>query len=187
MKNIFKDLKLNFIMLLLFGFLFPLVIWGIGLFFPAQANGLPVYRKGALVGYENIGQNFYSKKYFWGRPSAVNYDASAAAGSNKGPTNEEYLEEVKKRTDYFLKNNPGVKKSDIPSELVTASGSGLDPDISPQAAYIQARRIAVQRKLHESIINRIIKQHIEPPLLGFLGPEKVNVFKLNLALDEIRK
>ena len=104
MKTILKDIKLNFATLILFGLLFPLSIWAIGLLFPAQANGLPIYKDGQLIGFENIGQKFYSDKYFWGRPSAVDYNAAATGGSNKGPTNPEYLAEVEKRIEEFLKN-----------------------------------------------------------------------------------
>ena len=102
MKNIFKDIKLHFSTLILFGLLFPLLIWAIGLIFPNQSSGLPIYKEGQLVGFENIGQKFYSDKYFWGRPSAVDYNAASTGGSNKGPSNPEYLNEVEKRIEYFL-------------------------------------------------------------------------------------
>ena len=101
MKNILKDIKLNFATLILFGLLFPLSIWAIGLLFPNQANGLPIYKNGELIGFENIGQKFYSDKYFWGRPSAVDYNAAATGGSNKGPTNPDYLAEVEKQNSRF--------------------------------------------------------------------------------------
>jgi len=187
MKDLFKDIKLNFITMIMFGLLFPLIICCIGQLFPVQANGFPIYKNGILAGFENVGQNFYSDKYFWGRPSAVNYDASASAGSNKGPTNKEYLNEVENRIKNFLKRNSGVKRADIPSELVTASGSGLDPHISLQAAYIQVKRVAKARNLNKTIINSLLKKYTEYPLFGVLGPQKINVLKLNLALDKMSK
>ena len=109
-KNILKDIKLNFATLILFGLLFPLSIWAIGLLFPAQANGLPIYKNGELIGFENIGQKFYSDKYFWGRPSAVDYNAAATGGSNKGPTNPDYLAEVEKQNSRFLSKKSRSKK-----------------------------------------------------------------------------
>jgi len=186
MESILKDLKLNFVTLILFGLLFPLSIWAIGLIFPAQANGSPIYKDGNLIGFENIGQKFYSDKYFWGRPSAVEYNAASTGGSNKGPTNPEYLTEVEKRIDEFLQRNPEVKRNEIPSDLVTASGSGIDPHISPQAAIIQIPRVAKARNLDKQVVRKLVGQHIEKPLFGLFGTEKVNVLKLNLALDELK-
>ncbi len=186
MKNILKDIKLHFTTLILFGLLFPLLIWVIGLIFPNQANGLPIYKNGELIGFENIGQKFYSDKYFWGRPSAVDYNAASTGGSNKGPTNPEYLNDVEKRIEEFLQKNPEVKRNEIPSDLVTASGSGIDPHISPQAALIQIPRVAKARNLDKQVVRKLVEQHIEKPLFGLFGTEKVNVLKLNLALDELK-
>ncbi len=187
MKNILKNIKLHFATLILFGLLFPLLIWVIGMIFPPQANGLPVYKDGKLVGFENIGQKFYSDKYFWGRPSAVDYNAAATGGSNKGPTNPDYLAEVEKRIEDFLEKNPEVKRNEIPSDLVTASGGGLDPHISPQAAFIQIPRIANERGIERTVIKKLVEENIEPPLFGMFGTEKVNVLKLNMELDELNK
>jgi K+-transporting ATPase ATPase C chain len=186
MRTMFKDIKLHFSTLILFGLLSPLLIWGIGLLFPAQANGLPIYKDGKLVGFENIGQKFYSDKYFWGRPSAVDYNAAATGGSNKGPTNPDYLSEVEKRIQEFLHKNPEVKRNEIPSDIVTASGGGLDPHISPQGAYIQIARVADARSLDRNKLRELVNEHIESPFLGMFGPERVNVLKLNLALDELK-
>jgi len=185
MKAIFKDIKLNFSTLILFGLLFPILIWVVGLIFPSQANGLPIYKEGNLIGFENIGQKFYSDKYFWGRPSAVDYDASSTGGSNKGPTNPEYLAEVETRIQEFLNKNPEVKRSEIPSDLVTASGGGLDPHISPQAAFIQIPRVANERNIDKDVLRKLVEDHIESPFLGMFGTERVNVLKLNLALDKM--
>ncbi|MCK6619029.1 MAG: potassium-transporting ATPase subunit KdpC [Calditrichaceae bacterium] len=185
MKAILKDLKLHFATLILFGLLFPLLIWAIGLLFPHQSNGLPIYKEGKLIGFENIGQKFYSDKYFWGRPSAMDYNGASTGGSNKGPTNPEYLAQVEERIQQFLDKNPGVKRSEIPSELVTASGSGLDPHISPQGARIQVARVAAARNLDPERVRQLVESHIEAPLLGLFGTARVNVLKLNLALDEM--
>jgi potassium-transporting ATPase KdpC subunit len=127
--NIKSIIILGFSTLLLFGIFYPLAMVGIGQLVQERANGLPIYRGKTLVGYENIGQSFHSPKYFWGRPSAVNYDASSTGGSNLSPTNPEYLEMVETRMDSLLKYHPGLNKEDIPVDLVTASGSGLDPNI----------------------------------------------------------
>lgn len=184
--KILKDIKLHLLSVIIFGLLFPVLIWAIGLLVSQQANGLPVYKVGKLIGYENIGQKFHSNKYFWGRPSAVDYDASTSGGSNKAPNNKEYLSQVENRINAFLKNNPEVKRSEIPSELVTASGSGLDPHISPQGAIVQVPRIAKERNIDRKKIMELILRHSEKPLLGLFGTERVNVLKLNLALDELR-
>ena len=185
--KILNDIKLHLVTVIMFGLFFPLLIWGIGRFFPNQANGLPIYKSGKLVGFENIGQNFHSDKYFWGRPSAVDYNAASTGGSNKATTNPEYLEHVKKRIDEFLLKNPEVKRSEIPSDLVTASGCGIDPHISPQTAFIQITRIAKERNLDRQKVKQLVINHIEKPLLGLFGTERVNVLRLNLALDELKK
>ncbi len=136
--------------------------------------------------YENIGQNFTKDKYFNSRPSAVGYNAAGSGGSNKGPSNPDYLAEVQARIDTFLVHNPEVKKSDIPSDLVTASGSGLDPNISVQAAKVQVKRIAKIRNMKKPIYNSLLNNNTEKPLLGLFGTEKINVLKLNLALDNLK-
>jgi K+-transporting ATPase ATPase C chain len=138
------------------------------------------------VGYANIGQKFTGDQYFWSRPSAVDYNAAGSAGSNKGPSNPDYLQTVQDRIDTFLVHNPGIKKEDIPAELVTTSGSGLDPDLSPAAAKVQAKRIAAIRKIDEQKLLALIDQQTVKPLLGMFGPAKVNVLKLNVALDQLK-
>src|SRR5215510_13697171 len=134
-KNVIISLKLTLVLLLLLSGIYPLVIAGIGKIRSDGGNGEKVEVNGKVVGYANIGQKFTDDKYFQGRPSAVDYNAAGSAGSNKGPTNPDYLKQVQDRIDTFLVHNPGVKKEEIPAELVTASGSGLDPDISPASAY----------------------------------------------------
>ena len=141
---------------------------------------------GKVVGYANIGQKFTEDKYFWGRPSAVDYNAAGSAGSNKGPSNPDYLKQVQGRIDSFLVHNPAVKNEEIPAELVTASGSGLDPDLSPAGATIQIKRIAAVRKLDASKLISLVNKQTEKPLLGLFGPAKVNVLKLNIELDKLK-
>src|SRR5258708_816473 len=188
MKTYFLPaLKLTVILLVLLSGLYPLIIAGIGKFTPGHGDGETVEYKGRVVGYVNIGQKFTKDQYFWSRPSAANYQADAGAGSNKGPANPDYLKDVKARIDTFLKHNPDIKREDIPAELVTSSGSGLDPDLSPVGAKIQAARIAKVRKLSVEQVNKIVDDHTEKPLLGLFGPPKVNVLKLNVALDELKK
>lgn len=136
--------------------------------------------------YANIGQSFTGDQYFQGRPSAVQYNAAGSGGSNKGPYNKAYLDTVKARIATFHVHNPTVARADIPVELVTASGSGLDPDISPQAAIVQVSRISAVRHIPEVALLSLIQQHTVKPLLGIMGPEKVNVLKLNIALNEIK-
>jgi K+-transporting ATPase ATPase C chain len=181
------SLKITVILLVLLSGLYPLVIAGIGKFTPGQGDGETVMYKGRVVGYANIGQKFTKDEYFWSRPSAANYQADASAGSNKGPTNADYLKDVEKRIDTFMVHNPTVKRSQIPAELVTASGSGLDPDLSPEGAKIQVARIAKVRNIPAAQIDKIIDDQTEQPLLGLFGPPKVNVLKLNVALDELKK
>jgi K+-transporting ATPase ATPase C chain len=115
----------------------------------------------------------------------VDYNAAGSGGSNKGPSNADYLQQVSDRIDTLLKYNPGIRKADIPAEMVTASGSGLDPDISVQGAIIQIRRIAVARNVEERVVAQLVVDHTQKPVLGLFGPTSVNVLKLNLALDKL--
>lgn len=143
-----------------------------------------------IVGATLVGQRFTSDRYFWGRPSsagAQGYDASASAGSNKGPTNVKYLDEVAARRDSFLHRHYYLHPSDVPAEMLTASGSGLDPDISPESAYIQVRRVATARRLSEQTVRKLVDRSVEYPLMGIMGTAKVNVLLLNLRLDEMTK
>ncbi|MGZ3750824.1 MAG: K(+)-transporting ATPase subunit C [Mucilaginibacter sp.] len=182
------SIKITIILLVILSGLYPLAIAGIGKLTTGHGDGETLQYKGRVVGFANVGQRFTKDQYFWSRPSAVDYKADASAGSNKGPTNPDYLnKDVKGRIDTFLKHNPGVTKQQIPAELVTASGSGLDPDLSPAGAKIQAARIAKVRGISEQQILALVDEHTEKPLLGLFGPPKVNVLKLNIALDELKK
>jgi K+-transporting ATPase ATPase C chain len=153
---------------------------------PGHGDGETLEAKGRIVGYARIGQKFTEDKYFRGRPSAVDYNAAGSAGSNKGPSNPDYLSVVQARIDTFIAHNPGIKKEQIPADLVTASGSGLDPHISPAAAFVQVKRIAQTRHLPEAKVEELVRQQIERPFLGIFGPEKVNVLRLNMELDKLK-
>lgn len=181
------SIKLTLILIVLTAGIYPLAIAGIGKFTPGKGDGETITYKGRVVGYANIGQKFTKDEYFWGRPSAVDYNAAGSGGSNKGPSNPDYLKQVEGRIDDFLKHNPGVTRSQIPAELVTASGSGLDPDLSPAGAKVQVARVAKVRGLSVDAVNKLVDEHTEQPLLGLFGPAKVNVLKLNVALDGLKK
>ena len=182
-KNLIISLKLTLVMIIICAVLYPLLIAGIGKANPGGGKGKTVSVNGKVVGYELIGQKFADDKYFWGRPSAVEYNAAGSAGSNKGPSNPDYLQIVQARIDSFLVHNPGIKKEEIPADLVTASGSGLDPDISPASASIQVKRVAAIRHLPQEKLRALVDHHIEKSLLG---PDKVNVLQLNIDLDNLK-
>lgn len=185
-KYIWPSVKLTLFMVLVLAVLYPALIAAISKAAPGRGKGRTVSVNGKVVGYENVGQRFTEDKYFNGRPSAVNYNAAGSGGSNKAASNPDYQKTVRERIDTFLVHNPGVKKEDIPAELITASGSGLDPDISPVAALIQVKRIAAVRHLSETKLMTLVSDHTERPLMGIAGPSKVNVLKLNIALDTLR-
>lgn len=184
-KHILPAIKLTVFTILLFAVVYPLVVWGIAQFSTNQGKGKVVLHNGKTY-YSNVGQTFTDDKYFWSRPSAVDYNAGGSGGSNKGPSNKEYLQEVQARIDTFLVHNPGVDKSEIPVDLITASGSGLDPHISVQAAKVQIKRIAKVRGIPELNLVQLIDSKTEKPLLGLFGPVKINVLELNIALDNLK-
>ncbi|PWT79219.1 MAG: potassium-transporting ATPase subunit C [Bacteroidetes bacterium] len=185
-QHILPAIRLTAICIIFFCVVYPAFIWLVALASPGHGDGERVSVENRVVGYAKIGQSFTEDKYFWGRPSAVGYNAAASGGSNKGPSNPDYLKDVQSRIDSFLLHNPGVKTGQIPSELVTASGSGQDPDLSPAGAYIQAARIAKARGISQDKINALIDRHIDKPLLSLMGPEKVNVLLLNIDLDKLK-
>lgn len=178
-------IKLTILSIILFMIGYPLAVWAIAQLTDGHGRGQVIVHNGRKY-YANIGQQFTEDRYFWSRPSAVNYNAAGSGGSNKGATNEAYLKQVGERIDTFLAHNPGVDKSLIPVDLITASASGLDPDFSIQAARVQVKRIAAVRKISEAELNKLIDEHIEAPLWGIFGPGKINVLKLNIALDNLK-
>ena len=179
-------IKLTVLTILLFVVMFPITIWSVAKFAPNSGKGEIVEYNGQKF-YTNIGQSFTQDQYFWSRPSAVNYNAAGSGASNKGASNEEYLKVVQARIDTFLIHHPNVHKSEIPVDLITASGSGLDPNISVQAAKVQIKRIAQLRNIDELKLNQLVQNQTEGPLWGIFGPEKINVLKLNIALDDMSK
>jgi K+-transporting ATPase ATPase C chain len=185
-QHFFPALRLTLVCIVVFMGLYTLLMWGIAQAAPANGKGETVSVNNKVVGYKLEGQNFTADKYFNSRPSACGYNAAGSGASNKGPSNPDYLKDVQNRIDTFLVHNPSVKKEDIPSELVTASGSGLDPDLSPKGAYAQVPRIAKTRNISEEKINVLVAQQIQKPLLGLFGPEKVNVLELNIDLDKLK-
>ncbi|MGD0174883.1 MAG: potassium-transporting ATPase subunit KdpC [Anaerolineales bacterium] len=174
---------------LITGFLYPLSVTGIAqLVFPHQANGSLIVRNGKVTGSSLIGQSFDDPKYFWGRLSATSgfpYNAAASSGSNLGPLNPALIAAVRARITALHAADPGNTQP-IPVDLVTASGSGLDPNISIAAALYQASRVALARGLTESAVIALVNEYTEGRQLGFLGESRVNVLQLNLALDAIQ-
>lgn len=184
-KYFLPAMKLTALSLALLAGLYTLILLGLAQFAPDKGQGEKITQNGKAY-YTNIGQAFTMDKYFWSRPSAVHYDASESGGSNKAPGNSEYLHTVQTRIDSFLAHNPSIEKSQIPVDLVTASGSGLDPNISVEAAEVQVKRIARVRHLPEQALVQLVSKYVEYPFLGLFGPKKINVLKLNLALDQLQ-
>ncbi len=182
--NLLPAIRLTLVCAVIFACIYPLMIYGIAQLAPNHGKGEIISHNGKTY-YTNIAQSFTDDKYFSSRPSAAGYNAAGSSGSNKGPTNPDYLAQVKARIDTFLVHNPGITAGQIPSELVTASGSGLDPHLSVEAARVQVKRIAKQRSISEQQVESLIAEHTEKPLMGLFGTEKINVLKLNIALDNL--
>jgi len=179
----FKMTILTFVLLAIF---YPFIVWAIAQLSPNQGKGFLIEANGKSY-YKNVGQKFSEDQYFWSRPSAVDYNAAGSGASNKAGSNPEYIKEVEGRINHFMAKNPNVNKAQIPTEMVTASGSGLDPHLSVDALEIQVSRIAKIRGLDEDELIQLIHNHIENPLWGIFGPQKVNVLELNIALDNFAK
>ncbi|ENU25480.1 potassium-transporting ATPase subunit KdpC [Acinetobacter modestus] len=154
------------------------------LLFPKQANGSLIELNGKIVGSSLVGQNFVSEQYFHGRPSAVSYNVDGMAGSNLATSNPDLQTQIKERTVQFAQNNH-ITEQQVPNEMVTASGSGIDPDISPESALLQVKRVAQQHHLPEQQVRDLVQQQIQPAQFGVYGQARVNVLQLNLALDQL--
>ncbi len=186
-EQILPALRLKLFMTVLLGVAYPLAMTGVSqLIFPKQSNGSLITAGGKVIGSELIGQGFAKPEYFHPRPSnagANGYDATASGGFNQGPTNQKLIDRVKAAVEQFRKENPDYS-GPIPADLVTASGSGLDPHISPDSARAQAARIAKARGMTTGAVEQLVNEFTEGPDLGLLGEPRVNVLKLNLSLDQ---
>jgi len=183
-KNLITAVLMTIATTVLLGIVYPLVVTGLAqLIFPRQANGQLIRKDGKIIGSAIIGQGFSGAAYFHSRPSAAGngYDAANSNGSQYGPTNQKLVDRVNGDVAKLRAENPGVP---VPVDLVTTSGSGLDPHITPAAAKFQVHRVAAERKASETEIERLIAEHTENRQWGFLGEPRVNVLELNLALDE---
>jgi len=186
LKQLVSAFRITLVLTILTGLLYPGAVTALSqLLFRQQANGSLIEKDGRIVGSALIGQAFTRPEYFHPRPSAAGsdgYDASASSGSNLGPTSRKLIDRIQADVEKFRKENPGYQ-GPIPADIVTASGSGLDPHISPASAQAQAFRVAKARGVSVDQVNRLIAQNTETPTLGFLGDARVNVLQLNLALD----
>jgi K+-transporting ATPase ATPase C chain len=184
-KEIKQAILFTIVTMLLLGGGYHVVLWAIGrVAFPTQADGSLIRRPdGTIIGSRLIAQKFTRPEYFQPRPSGVDYNAASTGGSNYGPSNPDHLKAVQARLDAITKQE-GVTAGQVPSEMVTASGGGLDPHIPPAAAALQASRVASARGVSVDRVRDLIQAHTEPPTFGFLGRARINVLELNVALDE---
>ncbi len=187
--RIWVAVKMTIVFTLLTGIGYPIAIVGLAhVLFPHQADGSLVMRDGQVVGSRLIGQNFAAARYFHPRPSAAGdkgYDAASSSGSNLGPTNKQLIETVRSRASTLREHELGINHNELPVDMVTASGSGLDPEITPAAAEVQIPRVAQTRRLSQDAVRALISTHTRGRQFGLLGEPGVNVLELNLALDRM--
>jgi len=185
LKHIYPAVALTIVLTVLLGIIYPFTVTGLSeILFKEKARGSLIEREGRVIGSRLIGQSFKSPGYFHSRPSAAGsgYDAAASGATNLGPTSKQLFEEqINRRANQLHAENPNAQ---IPIDLITSSGSGLDPHISPAAAEFQISRIARERRMSEDVVRRLVRKHIEGRQFGVLGEPRVNVLELNLALDE---
>ena len=189
MRTLITAIAMTIALTLVTGIVYPIAVWGIAqVLFAWQANGSLVMRGGQVVGSALIGQNFAAAKYFHPRPSAAGdkgYDASNSGASNLGPTNRKLVDATKAALHKVLQENPGTLPAQVPIDLVTASASGLDPEISPAAAELQVARVAKARGLSEAVVLAVVHDNVRPRFAELFGEPGVNVLELNLALDRM--
>lgn len=187
-KMVWKNVRVSLLLLIMCGVMYPLLMTGVSqLIFPEQADGSLIKdEEGKVIGSELIGQHFTDPSYFSGRVSSVGYDASGSGSANYAPSNEEMIARTKADMELFLERNPGVSREDIPADLLTNSGSGLDPHISPMAARIQVARIAQARGISEERVKTLVSDHTEGRQFGLFGEPRVNVLALNQELDRMK-
>lgn len=183
-KNIMVSLKLILVGIIVFSVIYPLLLGGLGQIWGNKAKGSLVKYDNEIVGSSLIGQNFEDPKYFTGRVSSIKYDSNRSSSANLAPSNPLLTERLKKDLSEFNKRYD-IDNNVVPADIVTESGSGLDPHISPEAAYMQVSAVADQNNLDEEVVNNLIEEHTEGKLLGMFGKERVNVLKLNLSLKEV--
>ncbi len=187
--RIWTAIRMAFVLTALLGIIYPVLMTVLSeTMFPFQARGSLINHNGRVVGSQLIGQNFSAPNYFHGRPSAAGdkgYDATSSGGSNLGPTNKALIDTARQRLKEVLEQNPGTKAADVPISQITASGSGLDPEISPAGAEMQAARVAKARAMSDQAVLDLIRTHTRPRWAGVLGEPGVNVLELNLALDDL--
>ena len=190
LKTLYQSIAATLVIAVIACGVYPLLVTGVGqALFRDKANGSLINRSGKVVGSRLIGQSFSRPEYFHGRPSSAvdaggnGYDATNSSGSNLGPTNQKFADTLKAKVGAVLKDNPTLKAGEIPNDLVTASGSGLDPHVSPDAAMVQVERVARARGVESERIRGLVREYVEKPQLGILGEPVVNVLLLNLDLD----
>jgi K+-transporting ATPase ATPase C chain len=188
-RHLWDSLKMLFVMTIFLGLIYPLVMTAIAqIFFPNKSNGSMIKINGRLVGSKLIGQTFTSNRYFWSRPSAIDYNPLPSGASNYGPTSDSLKKLVEMRMKEFIRLNGLSTNTHVPPDMLYASGSGIDPDISPASAELQIDRIAAARHFDEKgkkVLERLVRSQIIGPQLGFLGEPRANVLMLNLALDSL--
>lgn len=185
MKDFIVGLKILLVFSVVTGVLYPGIVTGYSLLFVSEkAHGKLIQVRGRIVGSEWLGQKFSSEKYFWSRPSSIDYNASSSGASNLGPLSEALKNQVSERTQMLRKGHPS-ETGPIPADLLFASGSGLDPDISSRAAEFQIERVSVARHIDRSVVQKLVREMTEKPQYTLFGEPRVNVLRLNLALDQL--
>jgi len=180
--HLLSALRLTLVLLILLGGMYTLSVWAVAQLAPGKGKGITIDTQNGAWPVQ-IAQAFRSPGYFHARPSAVDHNAAGSGGSNKAPFDSVYLSVLSARIDTFMRYNPAIPRKDIPAELLTAGGSGLDPHISVQAALVQVPRISRERNLPGAEVEKLVMQAEEPPFLYMFGPRKIHVLRLNLALD----